>query len=573
MAAFPLNMNGKVDRKALPDPCDLIPDPDYQPAENDIEVKLAEIWKEILSLDQIGRNVSFFSTGGNSLRAMQLISAVYKAFEVNLNIRQLFKQATIASLAELIAESTRVKFETISLAAWQPEYALSPAQKSMWLDILIKKNQQAYHMQVAYIVNGYLDVDILRRVFHTIIRRHESLRTVFVSRNGEPKQVILDFDQVIAHQPFVDLTILFYTQKQVQEMIGADFNHAFDLENGPLIRVKLAKLEKQKHVLILTLHHLIADGWSLEVIRKDIFELYHKFRSGNYDLLPALPLQYKDYSEWHLERETSADYQEDKQFWSAYLAPSPALPQLPFGLSMVQSQKFIGDEIVFQLHPVVVKKLRKVAEDHQATVFMVLLTAINVLIYRHTGQPDIIVGSPVSGREEQIWNDQIGLFVNMLAIRNRIDDERTLSQTLEKVKSALLDVYAHQKYPYESVVRDLQTESDQKQAALFEIVVAMFSENNIENQPKDMVIEEIKTSNDTARYNLAFHFYERNDGISACIEFNSAIMSKKSVQCLIDHLLIIIDLMSQDNALVISEIMLGANDFGKSGKVEMTLDI
>jgi amino acid adenylation domain-containing protein len=571
MEEFPLNMNGKVDRKKLPDPGLSNHDDSYEAPANEIEGKLEILWEEILTQKKIGRNLSFFHAGGNSLKALQLISRIYKTFEVNLDIKKLFEYPTIALLAEIIASGTRVELEKITPAPLKPLYDLSPAQKSMWLDMNLKQNSNAYHMQVAYTVEGHVNSGALRKAFHTIIMRHESLRTVFIHQYEEPKQLILNSDQFMFDKAIIELSDSFYSQTQVDEIIREDFCQKLNLEEGPLIKVKFVALEKSRQVLVLTLHHLIADGYSLEVLKREFLNLYNMYCDEPEIPLAPLALQYKDYSEWQIGRESGTDVVQHKKYWSEQLG-CPPVPELPFGLVTETSQKFRGEEIYCALHPGLVEKLRIVAESQEVTPFMVLLTAVNALIYRHTGQNDIIVGSPVSGRNYEVLEEQIGLFVNMIAIRNKVNGNETLSELLGKVRSVVLDGYSHQDYPYESVVRDLRQTAG-NHVVLFEIVVAMFSEGRIATSAKDMLIQEIKIENDTAKFNLTFHFYERKDEIFLYAEFNSNLFTRASIQQLIDHLTTIIYLLCTDSSVNIDEIIFDKNDFYISQKVDVNLDI
>jgi amino acid adenylation domain-containing protein/FkbM family methyltransferase len=540
---FPLNINGKIDKKALPLPEDAIMgDAGFESPIGDLENTLAEFWKEILGLKKIGRNISFFSVGGQSVRAIQLASRIQKELGITLKIADIFMQRTIQGLAKVISGKLTNEFKQIKPQQEKEHYPVSSSQKRLWILSQFEEGNIAYNMARAYVFEGDLKPAVLEYSFNTLLERHENLRTVFKEdEQGEIRQFInsaMDSGFRITYQ---DLRAEEKQEKKLKELVRSEFIKPFDLSNGPLLRVNLFRIEDNKWIFTYAMHHIISDGWSMEILIKELLLLYNARTKGELNPLPPLRIQYKDYASWQQEQLSETTLKEQKNYWlKQFEGELPAL-ELLGDKDRPDVKTYNGAIVKKNINAKVSKEIKLLSQESGSTLFMSLLAAVNALLYRYTNQEDIIIGSVVTGREHIDLEDQIGFYVNTLALRTRFKGKDTYKELAENVKRVTLDAYDHQSYPFDEMVDALHVQRDMSRHPLFDVMVDLQS-TKINNTDKHQSLCDIKTnrydSGDSvvSKFDLTFHFVEIGEEIQVKMEYNSDIYSKTNIVQLADHL-------------------------------------
>ncbi|MCD6571342.1 MAG: amino acid adenylation domain-containing protein, partial [Deltaproteobacteria bacterium] len=418
---LPLNPNGKVDKNALPEPEGLRPEMDtaYRAPSNDIENTIASIWQDVLGIDKIGIYDDFFDLGGHSLKATQAVTRMKEAFNVDLPIRAIFENHTIKELEDVIIElqAGETKLSSIPVLPKQDFYEVSHAQRRLWfLDKLIP-NDSSYNVHGDILLEGNLNVNIITKALQIVVDRHESLRTTFSTRDDKPVQIIADYLKV--ELPLIDLTDKPEDKQNiyVDRVIDKEASTTFDLEEGPLFRVKIIRLAPLKHILLLTMHHVISDGWSIGIILKEAASAYFAIIKSKEPELPGLRIQYRDFAYWQNKLLEDGGLEEQKAYWLDKLGGRLPVLDLPTDRPRPPVQTSNGSVHRFSIDAGLTSRLHELSKGHDATLFMILLGAFSVLLNRLTHQEDIIIGSPIAGRNHPDLESLIGFFVNTLALR------------------------------------------------------------------------------------------------------------------------------------------------------------
>ena len=533
---FPLNINGKIDKKALPLPEDVIMrDMSAEPPVGVLENKVAEFWREILGLKQIGRNVSFFVAGGHSLRAIQLISRIQKDFGVSLKIADVFTHRTIRELAHFIANaipegSNVIPIDPVHL---QPHYPLSSSQHRLWVLCQSEETSITYNMSGAYVFEGDLDPEALEYSFKALLERHEILRTVFgENENGGIRQFIRAPEDMAFRISFNDLR-----QEPVQEaMIIALLKSAaaqpFDLSAGPLLRAGLYRTAHRKWVFTCIVHHIISDGWSMNILIKELLLSYNARTRGDASPLPPLRIQYKDYAAWQQEQLNGTRFNEHKAYWLKQFEGDLPVISLRAGKTRPPAKTYNGGIIKRRIGPALTTGFRSLVQTYDVTFFMGLLAAVDVLLYRNSQQEDIILGSPIAGREHIDLESQIGFYLNTLALRTKITKESPYTELLRQVKEVTLGAYEHQAYPFDLLIDTLNISWDPGRNALFDVWIVLHNAKVFDDR-KEQNLGELKVSmyewseNLHTKFDLLFHFIEAGEELQVMIEFNTDIIDRK----------------------------------------------
>ncbi|OQX08969.1 MAG: hypothetical protein BWK80_47510, partial [Desulfobacteraceae bacterium IS3] len=454
---FPLNLNGKIDKKALPKPEDIIyAKIKYEAPANETEKKLAELWGEVLGLEKVGVNNPFFEIGGNSLSAIRIISRIYKAFEREISIQDFFAHSTVRKLAAFIRESGKLGYEEIKPVTIQDYYDVSHAQRRLWIIDQLEKNLVNYNLPGACLLEGKIDVSAFRKAFQSLIERHESLRTTFVAADGEPKQKIHQ-DIAFALEES-DLSGKANNEATARSYVEKESLTPFDLAKGPLLRAKLFKLSQDRHVLVVNMHHIISDALSLNVVTKEVIAFYIADTKGESLALPQLRIQYKDYTAWQNALLESDKVKAHEDYWREKFSGEMPVLNLPADYPRPKIQTFNGATIRFALSSKA--ELQKIAEASDASLFMVIVSLVKTLFHRYTAQEDIIIGTPIAGRSHPDLEDQIGFYVNMLALRDKINAKDSFINVLKKVRQTCIEAYDHQVYPFDKLVDELALARD-----------------------------------------------------------------------------------------------------------------
>jgi NRPS condensation-like uncharacterized protein len=544
LPAIPLTSNGKVDRRSLPSPegMGMESGRTYVAARNETERVLVGIWQEILGKDQIGVYDDFFELGGHSLKATRLSSQVHRCFGVKVALRELFSHSVLWDQAVLISGSLQTSYEVIPIAEVQESYPLSSSQRRLWVLSQFEEGNVAYNMPGVYEFNGTLDVALLESCLRTLVFRHEILRTVFRENSaGEVRQYILDTGASEFGIPVTDLRGLSEQPGLLSEILSRESMEAFDLSMGPLLRTHLYRRGDEHWVFTYTMHHIISDGWSMDVLINELLRLYNSGLSGESLDLPALRIQYKDYASWQQEQLKGEALSRSRSYWLSRFSGELPVLELSGDRARPQIKTYNGGMVYRLLDKEVMSGLESFVQSRGATLFMGLLSAVNVLLYRYTGQQDIIIGSPIAGREHADLNDQIGFYVNTLALRTRIDGSMRFTDLLEKIKGDTLEAYEHQSYPFDELVDELELRRDMSRNALFDVLVVL--QNTEQERAGDgRRLGEIEVVGGqgpeylTSKFDLTFDFTPVADQYYLTIEYSSDLYDRPTAERMLDHL-------------------------------------
>ncbi|MCP4659425.1 MAG: non-ribosomal peptide synthetase, partial [bacterium] len=474
--SMPLTPNGKVDRGALgrrPVPQGVGPEQTATPRTPTEEV-VAGIWCEVVAVDRVGIGDNFFDLGGHSLLATQVISRVREAFGVEIALHAMFDAPTVAELAAAI-EQQRGAEQAITPIGPAPRdaVALSFAQERMWFLQQLDPAATAYHLPVAVRLSGAIEVAVLARALDEVTRRHEVLRTHLVPVSGRPRPVIAD--AFSAPLPLADLRSLEGPAREAEtrRLANREAQLPFDLSTGPLLRATLLRLEGQEWVVLVTMHHIVTDGWSVEVLIHELTVLCQAFSQRRPSPLDALPVQYADYAHWQRQWLRGEVLERQLAYWREQLAAAPAVLELPADRPRPLHQSFRGHLLPMTLDEELTADLTALSRRQHATLFMSLLAAFATLLGRYSGQSDLVVGSPIASRNHRQIEGLIGFFVNTLALRVQPAPSRTFRQLLDAVRRTALDAYAHQDLPFERLVEELQPQRDAGANPLFQVMLVL----------------------------------------------------------------------------------------------------
>ena len=472
--SLPLTRVGKIDRQALPAPeAALGGSENYVGPRTATEQTLVDIFKRVLKVEEVGVYDNFFELGGHSLLATQLVSRIREQFNVELPLRTFFISPTVAELAEIIeptsATHTGAQELQIKHGSRRRPLPLSFAQQGLWLTDQLDPGGTAYNVPLAVRLSGSLDVEVLRRTLGEVVRRHEILRTTLAEVDGEPRQIITP--PAAVNLPLVDLSELGEAERDaaLRRRLEESAAACFDLARGPLLKLELLKLADDEHVLILTMHHIITDGWSTGVFINEVGVLYEAFVAGRESPLPELPIQYADYAIWQRERLQGEVLEELLDYWRVQLAGAAPL-ELPADYSRTAEQSFRSETLPFTLTPELTIALKEISWREGVTLFMTLLACWQLLLARYTGREDIVVTSPIANRTQVGFEGLIGLFVNLVVLRTQVSGELTFLELLERVREVCFGAYAHQDLPFERLVQELQPERQSGRSPLFQVL-------------------------------------------------------------------------------------------------------
>jgi amino acid adenylation domain-containing protein len=563
---LPLTANGKLDRRSLPTPSPSRPElaQDFIAARTVTQELLSGIWSELLRVERIGIDDNFFELGGHSLLATQLMSRVRAQMGVELPLRTVFERATIRGLAEKIEESRQGneggERERIERVGREQEIGLSYAQQRLWFLDQFQPGTAVYNIPAAVRLQGELDLSALHRTFTEIIRRHESLRTTFSLLNGRPRQVIHPPSDAVI--PLLDLSTLDEHEREleVRAIAQEEALRAFDLEGGPLLRMKVLRAGEAEHVLMVTMHHIISDGWSLGVLVKEVRQLYEGYVSGEASGLEELEIQYADFAAWQREWLQGEVLTAQLSYWREQLKDAPPVLELPTDRPRPPIQTFRGASLPFTLPPELSQQLETLSRLEGTTLFMTLLAAFQTLLSRYSGQTDISVGSPIAGRTRAETEGLIGFFVNTLVLRSRMSDEPTFRELLHRVRETALSAYAHQDLPFEMLVEALQPRRSLSHSPLFQV---MF---DFQNRPPEAALPAssfsylkmnvLEMEQRAAKFDLHLSMSSTIEGLSGALNYNTDLYDAESISQMLHHFQHLLSSAVNDPAQAISTLPL-----------------
>ena len=533
LESLPLTPNGKVDRRALRAP-DIHSglESTFVAPRTPTEKILSRLWAEVLGVEKVGIDDNFFELGGHSLLATLVISRLREAFQVELPQFCLFTSPTVAQLSEVISAEIQtgsgVTVPAIAPVPREQNLPLSWAQQRLWFLQQLEGESSAYKTPVVLRLTGNLNIPALSQALQAILQRHEVLRTHFQIVAEQPVQVIIP--HVTLTLPLVDLQGWANPWQQVQQQLTLATQQPFDLTNGPIMRATLWQLSPQEYVLLVTIHHIAADGWSVGVLSRELSAHYQAASP-----LPDLPIQYADFAVWQRQYLTNTVLEPQLRYWKQQLADAPALLTLPTDRPRPQIQTFRGNLEQFQIDNHLVQQLKHLGQRRGATLFMTLLTAFVVLLYRYSGQTDLVLGSPIANRNRQEIEPLIGFFVNTLALRFDLSTEQTFEALLAQVQRLTLDAYAHQDIPFEILVEELQPE---RRLDYNPIVQVMFTLQNAPpsswNLP-DLSVEQILVDTGVVRFYLEVNFWQVPFGLNAAWYYSSDLFDRTTIVRIHEH--------------------------------------
>ncbi|CAJ3749882.1 non-ribosomal peptide synthetase [Burkholderia pseudomallei] len=527
--AWPLTPNGKLDRRALPAPADdAYARAEYEAPQGAKEEALAAIWRELLHVERVSRHDNFFELGGHSLLAVQLVSRLRQALSVEVALGTVFDAPVLSALAErLEAENTAV-LPPIPLTPRDGRIALSLAQQRLWFLTQLEGVSEAYHMSGAVRLDGPLNREVLQRALNRIVMRHEALRTCFAREEGEPIQVI---------QPHADLTVSYHdlreaeqSEQRAKDLSQAHASAPFDLSRDLPVRVLLLQLADEAHVVQVVMHHIASDGWSVGVFLQELSALYGSFIAKQDDPLAPLPLQYADYAAWQRRWLASGQLEKQGAFWQTNLSGAPTLLELPTDRPRPPKQSHAGASVEVKLGAALSERVKRLSQRHGVTPYMTLLSSWAAVLSRLSGQEEVVIGSPVAGRNRTEVEALIGFFVNTLALRLDLSSEPTVGELLKRTKAQVLSAQAHQDLPFDQVVERVKPPRSTAHPPLFQV---MFDWHNTPARALTMpglTVSVARTETTTSQYDLVLSMQERNGDIVGHLNYATALFDEQTAR-------------------------------------------
>ncbi len=540
---MPLTPNGKVDRRALPAPGEeslAVSSAEMVAPRSEIEQLLHSIWAAVLKLESFGIHDNFFALGGHSLLATQVVTRVREALQVAMPLRQLFTHPTVAELGHWVQTALRDESTQVPPLERVPRIRplpLSFAQQRLWFIDQLQPGSAVYNIPLAMRLHGALDVPVLERAINEIVRRHEVLRTTFELIDGEPVQVIGAPESLRVE--VTDLSQLAAEEREpaAMELANAEARAPFDLACGPLLRVRLLRLKEDEHLALLTMHHVISDGWSMDVLLREVTTLYGAFSRDESSPLPELEIQYGDYAVWQREWLQGEELERQAGYWRKQLQGAPAVLELPQDHPRPPVQTHQGATHKFVLEPELSSRVRELGRETGMTTFMVLLAAWQVLLKRLSGTDDVSVGTVVAGRTHPQVEPLIGFFVNTLVLRAQMSGDPTFAELLEQVREVCLEAYSHQDVPFEKLVEELAPERSMAHAPLFQVLMLMLQQQQHERTVPvaDLTISGVEAEGTSAKYDLTMYLHEGREVISGGLEYNTDIFEAERAQRMVEQ--------------------------------------
>ncbi len=539
---LPLTHNGKIDRKALPEPDgNITTGTEYEAPRNSTEEALAGIWSEVLGVGKIGINDNFFELGGHSLKATSLAGKIHKVLNVEVPLKEIFNNPTIKGISEYIKGSEESIYSSIEPVEEKEYYEMSSAQKRIYTLQQFDINSTSYNMPGVFKLEGDLDANKLKEAFNKLILRHEALRTSFEVKEAELIQKVHKRVEFNIEQYKVE------ENGEIEELVK-NFIRAFELSKAPLLRVALIKIKDNEHILMIDMHHIISDGVSLGILTKEFMELYEGKE------LTKIRVQYKDFAVWQNKLFKSGEIKKQEEYWiKAFEGEVPVL-NMPTDYQRPSIQSFEGNNINFELSEELTDKLKQIAKETGSTMYMVLLSACNVLLSKYSGQEDIVIGSPIAGRPHADLQSIMGMFVNTLAMRNYPESSKTFKEFLAEVKASSLQVFENQDYQFEELVEGLNIRRDLSRNPLFDVMFTMQNMDAEENQIEGLKFRPYEASNNIAKFDMTITATELGKTMLLSLNYCTKLFNKQTIQKMSKHLINILISIANNTNLRLSEL-------------------
>jgi amino acid adenylation domain-containing protein len=531
--SLPLSANGKIDRLALVAADEVAPNlsSEYVAPRTEIEDELTRVWIELLGVERIGVDDNFFELGGHSLLATQVIARVRQLFNVDAPVSWLFEFATIRSLASRIemASAADELSQTPPLVRVRRDQPLpmSFSQQRLWFLDQLDPNNYVYNIAHAIEISGPLNATALQQSLNMILLRHEVLRTRFVAVEGVPLQQIdlpaeIDWRQMDPRD-----------EAEAQRLVEAESRRPFDLATGPLLRALLLRLAPDRFILLLTMHHIVTDGWSDAVLADELGHFYRSYERDEEASLPKLPVQYADFAVWHRDYLSTGRLDDQVEYWKSQLAGAPPVLPLPTDLPVPAVRSYRGAKKTVRLSTDLAHRLNHFSRSQGATLFMTLMAAFNLLLARYSGQDDVVVGSPIAGRNRVETESLIGFFVNTLPLRTKVSPHLSVRDLIESVRETALGGYANQEVPFEKLVSELQLDRHPEGNPIFQVMFVLQSGQTFLPQLQNLTVRKLELQSNTAKFDLALEAIDGNEGLDISVSYSTDLFEDESATCML----------------------------------------
>jgi acyl carrier protein len=554
---LPLTPGGKLNRRALPVPeVSMAGEYEYVAPRDELEEKLAVIWSDVLGVgsERISLDANFFELGGHSLKQIGLVARIHKQLNVKIPLADVYKMPSIRAQATYIRGLAKDRWISLKSVEEKEYYPLALPQKRFYIFQRLNPGNISYNLRMGLVLAGSLDREKLEETFRQLIYRHESLRTSFEYINGEPVQVVHDN---------VEFGVFYEENPPVET--GQSFvltPRAFDLSQAPLLRVGLMKMEDQKHLLMIDIHHIVTDGISNVILSREFMSLY-----GGETLTP-LRLQYKDYSQYQNSRQQQEKIEKQGESWINQFADGVPLLDFPTDYPRPASKEFRGSSMDFRISTDQVKALKELAVREEVSVYMILLAVYNILLFKLSGQEDIVVGIGVSGRSHADLMNIMGLMFNTISLRNFPCGQMVFLEFLSQVKALTLKAFENQEYPFDRLVEELLRRGvlfrDVSRSPLFDTMFAMQNFSDIPSLVPEVEIAGLKLSPyefeyQTARFDLFFMGFETGDSIRMKVEYDLSLFKPSTIERINQYYMEILDQILENNEIKLKDIVISTS--------------
>ncbi|MDQ0168365.1 amino acid adenylation domain-containing protein/non-ribosomal peptide synthase protein (TIGR01720 family) [Bacillus horti] len=528
MEQFPVNANGKVDRKALPKPINTGESKTaYAAPSTMIEQKLNDIWYEILGNERMGIDTSFFEVGGHSIKAMALSSKIQKEFKLDMELIQVFRNPTIREQARYLSHAGKHEEVVIEKAEEREHYPVSFGQKRMFIVHQMLDSKSSYNIPQMTLIKGKLDLLRMENSINHLLARHESLRTSFHLKDGEPVQVIhsgVDFKLDLIDMRDLELNNPEKERNEAIDKAIRDFIQPFELGTAPLFRAGIIRCANDRYILMLDTHHIISDGVSSMLLASELLDLYQGKPLAN------LEIQYKDYALWQREQLQSSKLQQQQKYWVQEFTQGIPVLQLPTDFVRPALKSYVGHAIDFELDEGLSIRIKNRAEEAGTTLFIYLLAAYHVLLYKYSGQEEIVIGSPVAGRHYNGLEHLLGMFVNTLALRNKLEPKQSFANFLENVRHKALHAYENQDYPLEELVSSLKLQVDKSRNPLFDVVFVIQNIDTPKMDTGELHVSAFPMNQTTSKFDLTFLVVEKDETLLFNVEYSTQLFKEQTIR-------------------------------------------
>ncbi|WP_434293864.1 condensation domain-containing protein, partial [Clostridium botulinum] len=540
---MPLTANGKLNRRALPEPnldANLV---EYEAPRNKVEETLAKIWSEILGIEKIGINDNFFDLGGHSLKATILMSKIHKELSREVPLKELFKSPTIKDLSKYIESAEENLYSKIEKVEEKEYYETSSAQKRMYMLQQFDKDSTAYNMPVVFKLEGNVDKNKIEETFRKLTQRHETLRIYFQIYNEKIIQKIQNYKFELVKKE----------NENIEDAING-FVRPFDLGKAPLFRAELLE-DNKKIYLLIDMHHIISDGVSMNILIKEFKDIY------NGKNLEPLKFQYKDFAAWQNNFLKSDLMKKQEEYWLSRFSDEIPVLNIPTDYERPAIKSFDGDSISFKVNEEITEKLRELAKETGSTIHMILLSAFNILLSKYSGQEDIIVGVPIAGRSNADLENIMGMFVNTLALRNKLEGDKKYIDFLNEVKENSLRAYENQSYQFETLIEKLNLKLDASRNPLFDVMlnsIDLFDKN--EKFLDGLLIKSYNIKEISSKVDFDLAFKENLKVIELTLTYATNLYDKNTIEIMIEDYIGILEIIVMDKDMSIDNIILKCSE-------------